>query len=189
MESIKPQEQLRLALNALFAAANARAGELLVVGCSTSEVMGKRIGSASNADIAAALVRVLLQETQRAGLFLAVQGCEHINRCLCVSRECVQNFDLAPVWVTPWLHAGGACVTEAFAALPDAVMVEDLRSLARMGVDIGGTLIGMHLRPVAVPLRCEARQIGEASLVMAYSRPKYVGGPRTRYDGGGDVHG
>lgn len=178
----QPEVQLRSALRELFTLAKPQTGEILVVGCSTSEVQGKRIGSASDAATAESLFRVLWEETQKEGLFLAIQGCEHINRCLCVSRACAQAYQLSSVWVKPHLRAGGACVTAAFSHMPDAVMVEDLRAQARFGLDIGGTLIGMHLRPVAVPARCEVQNIGAARLLMAYSRPKYVGGPRAQYE-------
>ncbi|MCL2671685.1 MAG: TIGR01440 family protein [Clostridiales bacterium] len=181
--------QLQTALSALLALAKPSAGEILVVGCSTSEVMGKRIGSCSSAEIAREIFAVLREETQRAGLYLAVQGCEHINRCLCVSRACAERYNLAPVWVKPHLRAGGALVTAAFENTSDPVMVEDIRAQARIALDIGGTLIGMHLRPVAVPARCAIKQIGEAPLTMAYSRPKYVGGPRAGYEGDAEMHG
>ena len=175
-------DSAKKAVKILLESRKPAAGEILVIGCSTSEVMGQRIGSASNEDAAAAIMDGVYPLIQQAGLFLAVQGCEHINRALCVPRECMVRYDLQEVWVRPWLHAGGAFATEATRRIPDYVMVEDLRGRATLGMDIGGTLIGMHLHPVVVPVHTDLRRIGEANLVLARSRPKYVGGPRAQYD-------
>lgn len=176
------EKQAREAMDILFATAAPERGELLVLGCSTSEIMGARIGSQSTEDAAKAVLDAVMPACRDAGLFLAVQGCEHTNRALCVTRACMDRFCLQHVWVKPWLHAGGACVTAAYERTPDAVMVEDLRARATLGVDIGDTLIGMHLHTVAVPVHSSLRKVGEANLVLAYSRPKYVGGPRAEYE-------
>lgn len=176
------QAQAARAAEILVEAAKPRPGQLCVIGCSTSEVGGAMIGSASSEEIAAALWAGLTPVLERAEVFLAVQGCEHINRSLCVPRACMERYGLTEVMVRPWLHAGGAFVTHAFAHTADAVMVEDLRGFAHFGMDIGGTLIGMHLRPVAVPIHSPLREIGAARVVMARTRPKYVGGPRARYE-------
>ncbi|MBR0444284.1 MAG: TIGR01440 family protein [Clostridia bacterium] len=174
------------AIRILLDSAKPRRGDICVIGCSTSEVRGRMIGSDSSADVAAALLDGILPPLEEAGVFLAAQGCEHINRALCVSRSCMEKYGLEQVCVEPWLHAGGAFVTEVFGTLQDAVMVEDLRSGAALGMDIGDTLIGMHLRPVAVPVHTAFRKIGEANIVMARTRPRYVGGPRAHYpDGSG----
>ena len=133
-------------------------------------------------EAAKALLDALLPLVAEAGLDLAVQGCEHINRSLCCSRATMKKYGLQQVWVKPWLHAGGACVTGAYERIPDAVMVESLNGQATLGIDVGDTLIGMHLHCVAVPVHSPLRHIGEANLVMAFSRPKYVGGPRAQYD-------
>ena len=101
----------------------------------------------------------------------------------------MERYGLQEVWVRPWLHAGGAFAAEAVERIPDHVMVEDLKALATMGMDIGGTLIGMHLHPVVVPVHTDLRQIGEAALVLARSRPKYVGGPRAQYEPVESPHG
>ena len=185
------QEQVREAFGILMNAAKPEKGALLVLGCSTSEIVGSRIGSNSSEDAAKAVLDALLPLVEEAGLTLAVQGCEHINRSLCVSRETMKRLNLQQVWVKPWLHAGGACVTEAYARIKGAVMVESLNGQATLGIDIGDTLIGMHLHCVAVPVHSPLRHIGEANLVMAFSRPKYVGGPRAQYDNvplGSDAH-
>ena len=185
------QEQIKEAFGILMNAAKPEKGALLVLGCSTSEIVGSRIGSNSSEDAAKAVLDALLPLVEEAGLTLAVQGCEHINRSLCVSRETMKRLNLQQVWVKPWLHAGGACVTEAYARIKGAVMVESLNGQATLGIDIGDTLIGMHLHCVAVPVHSPLRHIGEANLVMAFSRPKYVGGPRAQYDNvplGSDAH-
>ena len=171
----------RAATDILIDAADPRPGEILVIGCSTSEVLGQHIGSASSEAVAAAIMDGVLPRIKERGLFLAVQGCEHINRALCVERACMEKFGLQEVWVRPWLHAGGAFSTEATRRMEDFVMVEDLRAKAALGMDIGGTMIGMHLHPVVVPMHTEVKKIGEAMLIMARSRPKYVGGPRAQY--------
>ncbi len=175
------RNQMQQAVEILFEAAKPQPGELLVLGCSTSEIMGSMIGTNSTEDAAKAVLDALLPLCQAAGVRVAVQGCEHINRALCTDRETMERLDLLQVSVEPWLHAGGACVTEAKRRIPDAVMVEDLRAKARLGIDIGDTLIGMHLRPVVVPVHSTLHRIGEANLVLAYARPKYVGGPRAHY--------
>ena len=174
-------KQAATAAEILLDAAKPTPGEICVIGCSTSEVMGARIGSASNADAAAAIMDGLLPPLIQAGLFVAVQGCEHINRALCVTKNCRDKYDLTEVTVEPWLHAGGAFVTEAYHRFSGALMVEDLRARAALGMDIGDTLIGMHLRPVVVPVHTDFKHFGEANLVLARTRPKYIGGPRAHY--------
>ena len=170
------------AVDHLLSSADYREGDIFVIGCSTSEIVGQRIGSASSEEAARAVMNAILPKVTSAGLFIAVQGCEHINRALCTSRACMESYGLQEVWVRPWLHAGGAFATEAYNRIPDCVMVENVNARAALGMDIGGTLIGMHLHPVVVPVRTEQRKIGEATLVLAKTRPKYVGGPRAQYE-------
>jgi uncharacterized protein (TIGR01440 family) len=176
------------AVDHLLSSAQYKAGDIFVVGCSTSEITGHRIGSASNEEVAKAVMDAILPKVMAAGLYLAVQGCEHINRSLCTSRACMERYGLQEVWVRPWLHAGGAFATEAFNRIPDKVMVEDVCGKAALGMDIGGTMIGMHLHPVVVPVHTEHRSIGEATLVLAKTRPKYVGGPRAQYNTDEEAH-
>jgi len=172
--------QARGAMEALLEAAGLRAGQIIVVGCSTSEVMGRRIGQGSSQQAARALMAGLLPPVRERGLFLAVQCCEHLNRALVVERECALHYDLPEVNVHPALHAGGALSVEATEIFDDYVMVETIR--AHAGMDIGDTLIGMHLRPVVVPVRSERAVIGKANVVLARTRAKYIGGPRAQYD-------
>lgn len=176
-------EQARAAVAELMAAADTlKPGDMLVVGCSTSEICGKRIGTGSSEAAAKAVMDAVLPVVRERGLFLCAQCCEHLNRCLVVERACLEKYGLQQVWVRPQLHAGGAFAMQAMERLTDYVMAEDLRGKAAAGMDIGGTLIGMHLHPVVVPIHAETRKIGEANLVMARTRPKYVGGPRAQYD-------
>ncbi len=176
-------EQAKAALSELFAAADTlRPGNILVIGCSTSEVMGKMIGTGSSEEAAKAIMDAVLPEVKARGLYLAVQCCEHLNRSLVVERECMEQYGLQQVWVRPQLHAGGAFAMQALARFDDHVMVEDLKGRASAGMDIGGTFIGMHMHPVVVPVHAKTRKIGEANVTMARTRPKYVGGPRAAYD-------
>jgi len=185
-ESAALLEQIRQdAANAakqLAEAARLRKGQIVVVGCSSSEIVGKMIGTGSSEEAARAVMEALLPAVKARGLFLAVQCCEHLNRSLVVERECMERYQLQQVWVKPQRHAGGALSVQATEMFSDYVMVEDLRGRASAGMDIGGTLIGMHMHPVVVPVHAKTRKIGEANVVMARTRPKYVGGPRALYD-------
>ena len=113
------------------------------------------------------------------GIRLAAQCCEHLNRALIVERETAEKYGYEPVNVRPWAHAGGSFATAVWEHMEDPVAVEHIR--AHAGMDIGDTLIGMHLRDVAVPVRLEVKKIGQANLVCARTRPKYIGGERARY--------
>lgn len=154
-------------------------GRLVVVGCSTSEILGKKIGKASSKEVADILIDPLLNWADHNGLYLAVQCCEHLNRVLIVERECADKFDLDPVIVIPSLTAGGAMSLAAWEKFSAPVAVEDVK--AHAGMDIGDTFIGMHLRPVVVPVRISVNSLGNAHLTLAKTRPKYVGGPRASY--------
>ncbi len=154
-------------------------GQILVVGCSTSEVRGHKIGTASNLEVAEAVYRGLEPVVRERQLFLAVQCCEHLNRALVVERAAAERYNLEVVWVVPHLRAGGALATVALGKLDDPVVVEAVA--AHAGMDIGDTLIGMHLRRVAVPVRYEPRRVGQAHLTMARTRPRLIGGERARY--------
>jgi len=176
-------DQASAAVAELMEAADTlKKGDIVVIGCSTSEIVGKCIGTGSSEEAAKAVMDAVLPVIKEKGLFLAVQCCEHLNRSLVVERECMEKYDLQQVWVKPQLHAGGAFAMQAVSRFEDHVMVEDLRAKASAGIDIGGTLIGMHLHPVVVPVHAKTRHIGEANVVIARTRPKYVGGPRAAYD-------
>ncbi|MDI3327818.1 MAG: TIGR01440 family protein [Alicyclobacillaceae bacterium] len=184
-EPVPPErlEEIRRAVRRAAAELAERAGldgsRLLVVGASTSEIAGRPIGSAGSLEIGEAVVEALLELRRERRVHLAIQGCEHINRALVVERETLERFGLEEVSVVPVPEAGGAAAAAAFRMMDDPVCVEAVR--AHAGLDIGDTLIGMHLRPVAVPVRLSANRVGEARVVAARTRPKYVGGPRARY--------
>lgn len=172
--------QTAAAIAELLVVANAKPGMLLIVGCSTSEVRGQRIGSDSSQEVADSIFSALLAACQERGINLAVQCCEHLNRALVVEREVQERYRLEEVAVIPIQHAGGALATEAYQRFSDPVMVEHIQ--AQLGLDIGSTLIGMHIRPVAIPIRLSNATIGQASLTAASTRPKLIGGARACYE-------
>ncbi len=169
------------AVSDLIAAAGLRSGQLLVVGCSTSEVAGSTIGSGGSLQVADTLLEAVSELTQQQGIYLACQCCEHLNRALVVSGECRDRYGLEEVSVVPVPKAGGAFAASAMGRLPQAAVVEDLRNQAHAGLDIGQTLIGMHLRRVAVPIRLGLKNIGQAVLTAARTRPRLIGGERAIY--------
>ena len=173
------KEQAAAAAKELIDAAKLRPGELLVIGCSSSEIVGKRIGKGSSMEAAAAVYDGIAPVLRDHGILLAAQCCEHLNRALIIERSTAEMFRWEPVNVRPWAHAGGSFATTVWENMECPVAVEHIRASA--GMDIGDTLIGMHLREVAVPLRLSAKKIGEANLVCARTRPKFIGGERARY--------
>lgn len=156
-------------------------GDIVVIGCSTSRVAGYHMGQHSTEDIAKAIMDAALPRIRERGLYLACQCCEHLNRALVVERECMEKYDLTEVSVKPALHAGGAWSVQAIERFSAPVVVEDIRARARAGIDVGGVFIGMHLRPVVVPIHNENAHIGCAFVTMARTRPKLIGGERARY--------
>ena len=153
-------------------------GQILVVGCSTSEILGEKIGSSSSPETAETVFRGINDAAKEAGVFLACQCCEHLNRAIIVERAAVPH--LSPVNVVPKPKAGGSFATAAYEAMEAPVAVEEIAADA--GLDIGFTLIGMHLKKVAVPVRLENDRIGEAKVLAARVRPKFIGGCRAVYD-------
>lgn len=174
------RKNLRDALEELCGAARPEGGDLLVVGCSTSEVIGKKIGTAGSEEVAAAIYETVAAFCAEKNLALAAQCCEHLNRALVVEKTTLKERGLTRVNAVPHRQAGGAFATAAYAGMKDPVLAESV--VAELGIDIGNTLIGMHLRAVAVPVRVSVMRIGEAPLVLARTRSKYVGGERARYD-------
>ena len=163
-------------------AAKLKKGDLFVVGCSTSEVLGEKIGTYSSMDAAGALFEGISKALGEREIYLAAQCCEHLGRALIVERDACDRFRLEEVNVIPQPKAGGSFGTTAWKRFRDPVAVEDLRQSASAGIDIGGTLIGMHIHPVVVPLRISLRKIGEANIICARRRPKFVGGSRAVYN-------
>ena len=180
LETIRAQAAQ--ATHELLAAARLAPGDLLVVGCSSSEVCGERIGTHSSTEVADALFGGIAPVAAQAGVFLAAQCCEHLNRALIVPGQAARLYRLPVVNVVPQPKAGGSFATAAWRELEEPTAVESLLGLAAAGMDIGDTLIGMHLRPVAVPVRLSLRTIGQANLVCARTRPKFIGGARAVYD-------
>lgn len=172
------QRQAAQAAEELCEKAGLRAGQLVVVGCSTSEICGSRIGSDSRPEVAQVVFEAIYGVLSARGIFLAAQCCEHLNRALIVEREALPNAE--QVNVVPQPKAGGSFATAAYHAFRDPIAVESVRADA--GLDLGGTLIGMHLKPVAVPLRLSLDHVGSAILLAARTRPKFVGGVRAMYD-------
>ena len=154
--------------------------DILVVGCSTSEVIGANIGTAGSKEVATSLLSGLRQACFDKEVFLAIQCCEHLNRALVVEKSCCEKYSLDQVSVKPVATAGGALASMAMEYYEKPVVVETI--VAHAGIDIGATLIGMHLKKVAVPVRLSIRNIGEAIVIAARTRNKYIGGPRARYD-------
>ncbi|MBP1587873.1 MAG: TIGR01440 family protein [Clostridia bacterium] len=171
--------QARKACEELCDKANLAPGRILVVGCSSSEVCGDRIGSNSNADAAAAVLEGICEVVKERKLFLAAQCCEHLNRAIVIERAAVPGAE--PVNVIPKPKAGGSFAAAAYLCFEDPVVLEEIKADA--GIDIGDTLIGMHLRRVAVPVRLSQNTVGMAHVTAAKTRPKYIGGERAVYDG------
>ena len=159
--------------------AHPRPGHLVGVGRSSSEMVGKRIGKGSSMEAAQAAFRGIYPALQERGIHLAVQCCEHLNRALILERSVAEARGYEIVNVMPQPHAGGSMAVTAWNAFEDPVAVETI--VADAGMDIGGTLIGMHLRRVAVPVRTSLDHIGEAIVLCARTRAKYIGGPRAVY--------
>ena len=172
--------QVRQATEELLAAARLERGDIFVVGCSSSEIVGGRIGHASSLEAAQAVFAGIYPALQERGIWLAAQCCEHLNRALVLERDCARQYGYDPVCVIPQPKAGGSFATTAWKSFTAPVAVEHIR--AHAGLDIGGTMIGMHLRDVAVPVRLSLDHIGQAILLCARTRPKLIGGSRAVYE-------
>ena len=172
------KNQAAMAATQLCDVAKLKKGDIVVVGCSSSEVCGHKVGSNSSPEVAKALFEGIYSVLSPKGIYLAAQCCEHLNRAIIVEREAVPFAEI--VNVVPQPKAGGSFATAAYNAFSDPVALEGIKADA--GLDIGGTLIGMHLRAVAVPVRLEINKIGEAILLAARTRPKFIGGIRANYN-------
>ena len=180
--SISLQEietQAYTAAKEILEKAGLKAGDLFVVGCSTSEVCGEGIGSASSPETAGYVFGGIYRAVQERGVYLAAQCCEHLNRSIVIEREAAKANGYQIVSAIPQPHAGGSWATNCWQRFNDPVLVEEVRAAA--GMDIGGTLIGMHLRRVAVPVRLSMDHIGQAILLCARTRPPFIGGSRAVY--------
>ena len=178
LEKIKNEAQK--AVCELCDVASLKKGSLFVVGCSSSEVLGEKIGTNSSLDVASALFDGIWGELKKREIHLAVQCCEHLNRAVILEGAVAEARGYEAVNVVPQPKAGGSLGTLAYKNLPDAVAVEKIAADA--GIDIGLTMIGMHLKSVAVPVRLSIKKIGNAPIVCARTRPKFIGGIRACYD-------
>ena len=179
----KLKEEAAAAARELIETAGLREGQIFVVGCSTSEICGERIGSDSSIEAAKAVFSGIYEELNKRWIYLAAQCCEHLNRAIVTERAAVPDCDI--VSVVPQPKAGGSFATAAFYSFNDPVVVEEIRADA--GIDIGGTLIGMHLKRVAVPVRLINDTIGSAHIIAARTRPRYIGGIRAAYEADGKI--
>ena len=166
------RQQVVHATKALLEQANLKAGDIFVLGCSSSEICGGHIGKASSEEAGQVVIDAILPVLRERGIFLAVQGCEHINRSLVVEREAAERYDLEIVTVKPALHAGGACAVAAYDRAEDPVMVEHIT--AKAGMDIGDTFIGQHIKHVQIPVRLDIDQIGAAHATFVRSRQDVI---------------
>ena len=172
--------QTKEVLKELLAVAKMKPGQILVVGCSSSEIGSYKIGSHSSETIGQTVYKALYEELKPLGIYLAAQCCEHLNRALILEEEAAERYGYEQVNVVPQPKAGGSFATAAYHSFAHPAAVEHIRAAA--GMDIGDTLIGMHLKEVAVPVRIEQRQIGAARVICARTRLKFTGGARAVYD-------
>ena len=173
-------EQANAAAKELINKASLKCGDVAVIGCSTSEVIGEKIGTSGTLDVASEIYNGLFAAFNEKGIYIAAQCCEHLNRAIIIEKEKADSLGLEIVCVVPHPRAGGSFATAAYQSMKNPVAVEEIKADA--GIDIGTTLIGMHLKRVAVPLRLECNTIGEAKLSAAKTRPKYIGGERAKYE-------
>ncbi|MFE0504179.1 TIGR01440 family protein [Peribacillus butanolivorans] len=173
------KNQFRMLLHEFQEEAALKEKQLLVIGCSTSEVIGKRIGTDGTIDVAGMIFAVMEDFQRKTGIQVAYQCCEHLNRALVLPRDTAVRRDYEEVSVVPVRTAGGSMATYAYQQWKDAIVVEHIK--AEAGIDIGDTFIGMHLKHVAVPVRVSIKEIGHAHVTMAKTRPKLIGGERAVY--------
>lgn len=173
-------KQSQLAAKELTEKAGLKSGDVVVIGCSTSEVIGERIGTSGTVEVAQQIFDGLNSVFSEKGVYIAAQCCEHLNRAIIIESEKAEKLGLEKVCVVPHPRAGGSFATAAWHTMKNPAAVEEIRADA--GIDIGFTLIGMHLKRVAVPLRLENNIIGEAKLNAAKTRAKYIGGERAKYE-------
>ncbi len=176
----KIKNEAKEAAEKLILAANLKKGDIFVVGCSSSEVCGDKIGTNSSEEVGKTLFNAINEALLGKGIFLAAQCCEHLNRAVVIERECLEKYNLEEVCVIPQPKAGGSFATAAYKGFANPVVVEEIK--AHAGIDIGGTLIGMHLKRVCVPVRLDIKKIGEANIICAKTRPRLIGGERAVYN-------
>lgn len=173
------KNQTKTILNEFLNIAKLQKDDILVIGCSSSEIKGEIIGKGSDFNAAKEVFDVIYPVLKEKGIYLAAQCCEHLNRALIIEKEAALKYNLEIVNVIPQIKAGGSFATSAYENFENPVAVEEIK--AQAGMDIGDTLIGMHLKKVAVPVRLSIKNIGMANVVCARTRPKYIGGVRAKY--------
>ena len=174
------KKEINIAVNEIIEKSKIESGDVFVVGCSSSEILGDKIGTNSNVDLGKIVFEEIYNVLKERNIYLAAQCCEHLNRSLIVEKECAKEYGFPMVNVIPQPKAGGSFATAAYHGFKKPCAVENVS--AKAGLDIGGTLIGMHIVPVVVPLRISIKKIGEANIICARSRLKFVGGQRAIYD-------
>lgn len=187
MDYTKIRDEAAEAAKEIVEASHISEGDILIVGCSSSEILGAHIGKGSSLEAAQAVYEGIMSVLRPRGIYLAAQCCEHLNRCVIVEKAALlPGTEICNV--VPQMHAGGSFAMTVYQNAERPVAVEEIKADA--GLDIGDTLIGMHLKRVAVPVRIEQKSIGEAHVVAARTRPKFIGGSRAVYDdklSGGDI--
>ena len=176
------RQVLSACVKELKAAGDLPAGSLIVLGCSTSEVSGANIGKGSVPELGEIIARAMLDACAGEGMRAAFQCCEHLNRCVVMERETLRDYGCTRVKAVPQPKAGGSVPAAAWKLLREPVLALSVQADA--AIDVGDTLVGMHVRPVAVPLRMEGSEVGQAHVTMAYSRLPYIGGSRAQYPNG-----
>lgn len=173
------EDNARQAMKELLLVSDLKEHDIFVVGCSSSEIIGQRIGTQSAMEAAQAVYRGIAEELKQHNIYLAAQCCEHLNRAIILEEEARRYYGYEEVNAVPHPHAGGSFATCVYQNMENPVAVEEIK--AHAGMDIGDTLIGMHLRKVAVPVRLSVCKIGHANLLCARTRPKFIGGERAMY--------
>ena len=176
----KIKNQAEIATKELIEIAKLEKGDLFVVGCSSSEVCGDKLGTNSSVDVAKAVFEGIYSVLQEKNIFLAAQCCEHLNRAVTVEKEVATSRGYDIVNVLPAPKAGGSFATTAYKNFKNPVAVEFVKADA--GIDIGLVMIGMQMKSVAVPVRISIDKINEARIICARTRPKFIGGERAIYN-------
>lgn len=174
------RKETKTVITELLDAAKLEAGDILVIGCSSSEIVGEHIGKGSSPETANAVFEEIYSALKERNIYLAAQCCEHLNRAIIIEKACAEKYGYETVNVKPQPKAGGSFATAAYNNFEKPVAVEHIK--AHAGIDIGGTLIGMHLKDVAVPVRVSLKKIGEANIICARTRAKFIGGSRAIYE-------
>lgn len=180
METVDIENQVKTFIKSFLELHPQKEESIFVIGCSSSEVVGGTIGKNSSEETGKIIFDAAHSVLSEKNIFLACQCCEHLNRALVIEEECAKKYGLEPVSVVPWIHGGGSFATAAYHGFKNPVVVEHVK--ANAGMDIGSTLIGMHLKDVAVPVHLDQKYIGSAYVTSAYCRPKLIGGERARYE-------